>query len=590
MTRRGQIARLILVGILFLALFARLGWKIWDLHLGPNVRLREKVTGMRHVEQRLGIGRGRIFDRNGHLLAMDLTVNDVCLDPEAIVEAGYAEFMSAHIARTLDLDREQVLSRIRRPNRRFEYIRRGVPDDEVAPLKALKFPRHLLWFSPVSQRHYPLESRLCHVIGFTNQKGDGNLGVEQTQNRYLRGREGVRISQRDGRGREMRTRRSLEIEAREGADVILTVDIRLQEMVETSLDEALAEHHAIAAWAVVQKVRTGEILAMASRPAFDLNAYRDSSEEARRNRNLATIYEPGSTFKVPVLAACYNEGLVKSSEVIDCENGRWFHRGKVLRDYSPHGLMTVPEVIKKSSNIGTAKIGLRMKPEVMERYLRAFGFGRGTGLNLPGEQAGILRSCASWSGLSQSRISIGHEISATALQVLNAMCAVANGGRLMKTSVVQRIVDARGGRLYEFEPEVVSQPIREETAQWIMPLLARVTEPGGTGARAALEGYTVAGKTGTAQKAIGGGYSETLNFASFVGVLPAQDPQIGIIVVVDEPKPLRTGGAVAAPVFKKIAERAVRVLDIPAGPVPPDPHSGPAEFQEEAVYDLGAPL
>lgn len=590
MTERGQIGRLVLVGILFLAVFVGLGTQIRDLHLSPNERLRIKVTNMRHVEQPLRIGRGRIFDRNGHLLAMDLTVNDVCIDPKTVLKAGYGDFMAAHVARTLNLDREEVLNRINRPGRRRECLRRGVPDDEVAPLKALKFPPRMLWFEPVSQRHYPLESRLCHVIGFTNQEGAGSLGVEQDQNRFLRGRQGMRESQRDGKGREMPTRRSLEIEAREGADVILTVDIRLQEMVETSLEEALAEHQAIAVWAVVQKVKTGEILAMASRPAFDLNAYRDSTEEARRNRNLGTLYEPGSTFKVPVLAACYNEGLVKSPEVIDCENGRWFYRGKVLRDYSPHGLMSVPEVIKKSSNIGTAKIALRMKPDVLEGYLRAFGFGRGTGINLPGEQAGILRSCASWSGLSQSRIAIGHEISATALQVLNAMCAVANGGRLMKPSIVQRVVDAQGGRLYEFEPEVVSRPIREETAQWIMPLLARVTEPGGTGARAALEGYTVAGKTGTAQKSIAGGYSETLNFASFVGVLPAQDPQIGIIVVIDEPKPLRTGGAVAAPVFKKIAERAVRVLDIPAGPVPSVPAPELPEFQEEAIYDLGAPL
>jgi cell division protein FtsI (penicillin-binding protein 3) len=593
MTDRGQIGRLLLIGLVFVAVFVALGSKISTLHLGANERLRERVVAVRHVEQPLRVGRGRIFDRNGQILAMDLTVNDICVDPASLAREGYMEFAVQHLSRTLHMDRAAVQDRVDRPARRFEYVRRGVPDDEAAELKALKLPSRMVWFEPVSQRHYPLGIRLCHVIGFTNLEGAGNLGVEQVQNRFLRGRPGVRISQRDGRGREMRTRRSLEIEAREGADVVLTVDSRLQEMVETSLDEALVEHQAIAVWAVVQKVQTGEILAMASRPAFDLNAYRDSSGEARRNRCLATIYEPGSTFKVPVLAACYNEGLVKTEEVIDCENGAWFHRGRLLRDYSPHGLMTVPEVIKKSSNIGAAKIGLRMNPAVMERYLRAFGFGRATGIDLPGEQAGILRSCAGWSGLSQSRISIGHEISATALQVLNAVCAVANRGRLMKPAIVRQIVDANGGRLYEFKPEVVSQPIREETAQWILPLLARVTEPGGTGARAALEGYTVAGKTGTAQKSIAGGYSDRLNFASFVGVLPAQDPQIGIIVVVDEPKPLRTGGAVAAPVFRKIAERAVRVLDIPAGPTPVTPEipATPAGFdEEEAGYDSGSPL
>ena len=584
--------RLGVVGFFVILAFIGLGIRLSRLHLGSNEIYHERVNAVRHVEQPLRVGRGRILDRNGQILAMDLTVNDVCVDPATILREGYLNFIVSHLARSLQMDPAIVMQRVNRPARRFECVRRGVPDDEVAPLKALKLPSRMVWFAPISKRHYPLGPRLCHAVGFTNTEGVGSMGVEQVLNRYLRGRPGVRVSQQDGRGRELRGKRSLEIEGREGADVYLTVDSRLQEMVETALEEALVEHSAIAAWAVVQKVQTGEILAIASRPAFDLNAYRDSTEEARRNRCLATLFEPGSTFKVAVLASAFNEGLVKTDEVIDCENGLWMYRGKPLRDYSRHGLMNVPEVIKKSSNIGTAKIALRMDPARMEAYLRAFGFGRATGINLPGEQSGIFRSHASWSGLSQSRIAIGHEISTTALQILNAVCAVANKGCLMKPSIIRRVVDANGGRLYEFQPEIVARPIREDTARLMMTLLARVTEPGGTGARAALAGYAVAGKTGTAQKPISGGYSDTLNFASFVGVLPAQDPQIGIIVVVDEPKPLRTGGAVAAPVFRKIAERAVRVLDIPAGLMPAATEfpSIPERLDEEDFYDSGTPM
>ncbi|MDZ4197679.1 MAG: penicillin-binding transpeptidase domain-containing protein, partial [Kiritimatiellia bacterium] len=247
-------------------------------------------------------------------------------------------------------------------------------------------------------------------------------------------------------------------------------------------------------------------------------------------------------------------------------------RGRPLRDFSPHGRIPVRDVVRKSSNIGTAKLALRMSEARMEAYLRDFGFGRPTGIDLPREQVGIFRRHGVWDGLSQSRIAIGHAIGVTSLQVLNSVCAVANDGILMKPTVVSRIVDARGGRLAEFQPTILARPIREDTARLVLSLMADVTESGGTGTRAALPGYTIAGKTGTAEKPLpGGGYSTSLNIASFVGVLPASRPEIGIIVVIDEPKTQQTGGAVAAPVFRQIAENAVRVLNIP--PDRPTPES-----------------
>ncbi|MDZ4197740.1 MAG: hypothetical protein U1E27_00480, partial [Kiritimatiellia bacterium] len=269
-------------GALLAMAFVGLGIRLALLHLGPNERLRNRVSATRRVEQELQVGRGRIFDCNGQVLAMDLTVNDVCVDPSAILKEGYQHFIARQLSRLLSLEPAVVLQRIDRPGRQFEYIRRGVPDDEIRPVQALRIPSRMVWFEPISQRHYPQGALGCHVIGFTNLEGLGSAGVEQVHHDYLRGMPGLRISEQDGRGRERLDRRSLEVQGRQGADVHLTIDSRLQEMVEAELDRAMASTRAAAAWAIVQRVATGEILAMVSRPAYDLNAFRSSTEESRR--------------------------------------------------------------------------------------------------------------------------------------------------------------------------------------------------------------------------------------------------------------------------------------------------------------------
>lgn len=252
--------------------------------------------------------------------------------------------------------------------------------------------------------------------------------------------------------------------------------------------------------------------------------------------------------------------------MIDCERGRWMFRGRPLHDYSPHGVLSVADVLQKSSNIGSAKIAMMMPESQLEAYLRNFGIGRATGIDLPGEEEGILAPRSRWSAISVSRIAMGHEVAVTSLQLLNAVNAIANDGFLMEPYVIKRVTDSEGQILREGEPRIIGQPIRQDTARLMARLMARVTDEGGTGRNARMEGFRVAGKTGTAQKPIPGGYSDRLNIASFVGFLPAENPQISMVVVVDEPLPLRTGGAVAAPIFKRIADSAVRYLDIPATP------------------------
>ncbi|MFH0953050.1 MAG: penicillin-binding protein 2 [Verrucomicrobiota bacterium] len=561
MTDRGYTWRMVLAVVVLLAGWGGLAARLAVLHLGPNEGLRARVDQIRKVEEEILVGRGRILDSHGNILALDLAVKNVVADPKTILERGHLRFVAAQLSRLLQLDPAMVFARLNRPGRQFEYIKKLVPDDTVQQIRRLQLTG--VFFEDVSARYYPQGPMLCHVVGFANLEGVGSAGVEQRMDSYLRGRTGLRISEKDGRRIEVYSRRRLDIAPQEGADVYLTVDQNLQYMVEKALDAAVEEHRAKGAWAIIERVRTGEILALACRPAYDPNNFRVAPEDCMLNRAIGYVYEPGSTFKAAVITAALNEGVVSPDDVFDCENGMWFYQGRGLRDFHPYGRLTVADIIKKSSNIGAAKVGLKLGERNLENYLRAFGFGKSTGLDLPGEEAGILRDRTKWSSLTISRIPMGHEVGVTSLQMLNLLCCIGNNGFLMRPSIVQRIVDKQGRTIMEFQPEVVSKPIREDTARLMQKLLARVTEEGGTGTRARVEGYSVAGKTGTAQKAIPGGYSDMDNVASFVGFLPAENPEIGIIVVVDEPQPLHTGGVVAAPVFQEIAAQAARYLDIP---------------------------
>lgn len=563
MTEQQHRLRIALIMLGLFALWSGLAYRLVKLHLGSNEELRKRVARIRTVEKKILVGRGRILDANGSVLALDLPAYHVCVDPQRIMEKGHAYFVGFHLGRLLELPPAMIFDRLGRPGRRFEYIKQFVPDDTARLLHRMQLTG--VFFEDATQRHYPKNALMCHVLGFSNVEGIGSAGVELRMDSLLKGREGLRITERDGLKREVYMRRSLEIAPQEGADVYLTLDQNIQYRVECVLDAVIENFQARGAWAIVQRVRTGEILAMASRPAFDLNQYRDATEEQLLNRCIGYTYEPGSTFKIAVIAAALNEGTVTPETVFDCENGRWFYKGKILRDFHPYGKLTVADILKKSSNIGAAKIAMTLGEQRLEHYLREFGVASKTGIDLPGEESGVLRPSRQWTSLSITRIPMGHEVTVTALQMLNIACAIANDGFRMRPSVVQKVVDARGNTVKTFAPEVMAHPIREDTARLMCRLMTRATEEGGTGTRARVSGYTVAGKTGTAQKVLPtGGYSETANVSSFVGFLPAERPEIGIIVVVDEPRSAqRTGGYVAAPAFSEIASQVVRYLAIP---------------------------
>ena len=566
MPERGVMGRVWFSAALLFAAMTGLGFRLAFLHLGPHAETRREVEEDRAWREELPVSRGSILDgsRDRNILALDLAVKHVCADPVVVMDATNLVAASSALAERLDAETDALAVRLKRPGSRYVRLKRYVHDDVAKSVRELDLPG--VFFEDAKLRYYPQGSFMCHVLGFVNHEGAAGAGVELSMDQYLKGCPGLLVSQKNALRQEMYGRRDRHIPSVAGADVVLTLDRTVQYCVERALDDVLVEHHAQGAWAIVQEVRTGRILAMASRPAFDLNAFYEGDKNQWLNRSIGYVYEPGSTLKAVTMSAALNEATVNRDTRFDCEQGSWWYAGKVLRDYHPAGVMNVADGIKKSSNILTAKVALTLGDRRLYRYMRGFGLGDKLGIDLPGEETGLLHPISRWSKLSIARVSIGQGVAVTALQMLGVFNTIANDGRLMRPYVVERVTGPDGTTLITGAPSVVSRPIRPETAALMRTLLARVTEDGGTGTRARVPGYTVAGKTGTAQKPEAGGYSSTRYVASFVGFLPAEAPEIGIVVVVDEPQPIHTGGRVAGPVFARIASQTVRYLDVsPAG-------------------------
>lgn len=456
-------------------------------------------------------------------------------------------------------------------------------DEKALPRKERAFYRELrakaINSDPVDDqiRIYPNQSLAAHVLGFmgpvtrTNSAtGEavtqtiGLDGMERTLNEHLSGTRGWRETEVGGNRAELVMNRQQEVEAQNGLNAVLTLDAAMQHILETELGEIMAKFNPVSASAIVLRPRTGEILAMGSRPTYDPNQPGKSPIVALKNRMIVDSYEPGSTFKIVSIGAALNEGLTTLGERVDCERGTWNYKGRPLRDHDPLGVLSVEEVMMKSSNIGSAKIGLRLGDEGLFRYLTAFGFGERTGVMLPGESRGQLIPLKKWDGITGSRVSIGHSAAATPLQMALAMAAIANGGKLMRPLLVDRLEDADGKVVLKNHPQIVRQVFKPEVSKQVVETLKRVVSTDGTAAGARLGYYTAAGKTGTAQKLVNGEYSHSKYFSSFIGFFPADNPELLIYVAVDEPEKSKGfyGGIVAAPAFKNIALRAANHLNI----------------------------
>jgi cell division protein FtsI/penicillin-binding protein 2 len=425
-------------------------------------------------------------------------------------------------------------------------------------------------------RVYPNQSLAAHVLGYaTAEQRDvdgtpvteivGREGTELTLNSKLSGVRGWRVTETDSKNRELVTLREQDVEPRDGFNAVLTLDPVIQHIVETALAEAMDKHSPISISGIVIRPRTGEILAMATLPTFDPNNPGNASADARRNRVITDIAEPGSTFKIVVVSGALNDGIVRLTDQFDCEHGLWSYAGKPLHDHERYGVLSVEGIITKSSNIGAGKIGVKMGETRLYDYIRSFGFGLATGLPLPGEVGGIVHPVSKWSKVSIAQIPMGQGVAVTRLQMTMAMCAIANRGLLMRPMLVARLEDGDHNVVANYSPQRVRQVISESTARLMVQALKTVVSPEGTAAKAALEHYTVAGKTGTAQKSGGpAGYLPGKYFSSFIGFFPADNPELCISVSMDEPKQTQGyyGGQIAAPVFKQIAERAANYLNI----------------------------
>jgi cell division protein FtsI (penicillin-binding protein 3) len=572
MSERRKYGRILFSCSVIMAALAGLGFRMTLLHMASDEDAIARIDRARHYEKTLLAGRGNILDRNGspNVLALNLAVKDVCVDPFEVVNLQKTREVARGLAATLGRPSNEIELLIdKRPDKRFACVQRSVMQEKADRIAQLSLRG--VFFQDAVIRYYPHRDFMCHVLGFVNYEGAGSAGVELVLDSSLKGSPGRVSAPVDAGRRELRSRRGDYTPAREGSDVQLTIDQNIQYIVEKALADIVKDCRPVGTWAIVQRVRTGEILAMASRPSFDLNNFKTAAQDSMMNRAIGFVYEPGSTFKAATVASALEAGTVTPKTVFDCENGSWTHMGRPLRDHGSYGVLTVADGLKKSSNILAAKVALTLDRARFDESLRSFGIGRVLGVGLPGEEAGILHPAAKWSGISQSRIAIGQGVSVTALQMLGVFGAIANDGFLMRPYVVSRVVAQDGTVLRRNQPEVLSRPISAKTAATMRTLLTRVTEDGGTGTKARVDGYSAAGKTGTAQKPENGGYSASRYIASFVGFVPADRPELGIIVVVDEPGGGQYyGGQVAAPAFARVAEETLRYMDIEPAGGPPD--------------------
>ncbi len=507
--------------------------------------------------------RGTFFDARGRELAVSVTVDSACLFPTRMNPDGDAEAVIRDIARVARVDPEALSERVSR-NQGFVWVRRLLEPEQAAALRELQAEG--LGFVPESKRYYPLAEVAGPVLGFVGTDHTGLAGIEAQYEAAVAGTPVRRTLIQDARAGRIHSALLSFRDAEPGSDLHLTLDSSIQYMVERELARVVEEHNAKSATAVVLQPQTGAVLAMASHPTFDPNRFGDFDRRLWRNRAVQDVYEPGSTFKLVTMAAALERNLIDPVDVLDCEMGAIELERAYIRDHKPFGLLTLREVFAFSSNVGSIKTGLLVGREGLYDQIRAFGFGATTGVDLPGEEPGLLLPVESWWRHQEAYASIGQGLSVTPLQVAAAFAAIANGGeRVTPYLVAERGVgDER--RPVRREHETGRRVASPQTVRTMIRLLESVVEEG-TGRRAAVPGYTVAGKTGTAQKAGDGGYSPDKHVASFAGFVPSRRPVLAALVMVDEPRGLYHGGDVAAPVFSAIARQALAYLG--TAPDPP---------------------
>ena len=514
--------------------------------------------------------RGVILDRTGNEFAVSLSTKSIFVQPSKLSSPDVAaNLLSRRISRPAAELRKELAS-----DKNFLWVKRQMPSSMAEEI--VREVREAVakgkggggadGIGTVEEpkRFYPNRELASSIIGFTDVDSTGIEGIELSLDKYLRGESAYLVCERDARGRIMVPADTpIEVNS-EGHSVSLTVDRNIQHVAQTELMEAVKKYKARGGMALVMQPKTGEILAMASLPTFNPNSLSAARPEARKNRVITDCLEPGSTFKVFTLASALELGAIDTRQKIFCENGTYRYAGRTIHDTHKYGWLTVPEVIKFSSNIGMIKVSEKMAPERFHDMIQAFGFGTKTGVELNGESGGLVPPRDKFSGIRRATVAFGQGIAVTPLQLASAMASVVNGGKIMKPYIVKEIADPEGRVVYRGEPKELRRTISPKTSAQMREILGKVVQEDGTGTQARIKGFHIGGKTGTAQKVEEGTgrYSPDKRIASFIGFLPLQDPELLILVVIDEPKGAVYGGVVSAPAFNQITLKTAYYLGI----------------------------
>jgi cell division protein FtsI (penicillin-binding protein 3) len=540
---------------LFLVLFIALGSRAFQLQILSSKELKALAEKQHTQTLLLQPDRGIIFDRNGEKMAATIMADSVCADPSKIDNPGEVAGLLASI---LHADRAALRKKLS-GTKNFCWVARRIAPEQATLVQELGVEGIFIVKEP--KRFYPSGELAGHLIGFVGTDANGLEGLELRYDRYLKGAPEKLLWTRDAKGKRLYPRvERPEAAPKEHYNLILTIDSRIQHLVESHLKTAVKAKGAKGGFAIVMDPRTGEILALANEMGFDPNNFSTVDPATGKNKAITDCFDPGSTFKPFLAAAALEEGVVKETDMFNCENGNYAVADRVIHEANRkrHGALSFRDVLRYSSNIGSVKIGERLGKEKFYQYIRKFGFGAKTGIDLPGEVSGLLRPVENWTRVDAATVAFGQGVSVTAIQLITALSTVANEGVMMKPFVVRGLMDRQGKLVQAYHPTVVRRVISPETAKRLTAILTDVvgTEDG-TGKHARIVNVAVAGKTGTSQKFdfAKRAYSSERVKTSFMGFFPAQNPQVAILVILDEPQRDKWGGVAAAPVFRDIGEQ-----------------------------------
>jgi cell division protein FtsI (penicillin-binding protein 3) len=547
--------RLVSVLIFFLVLFIALFSRAFQLQVLSGEKLKNLAQRQHMATLQLQPERGMIYDRNGEKLAVSVLADSVCADPTRIADPVRA---SQQIAGILNLDKQVVMKKILEP-KNFCWLARRISPDQAANVDNAEIEGIFLVKEP--KRFYPNGQLAAHLLGFAGADANGLEGLENKYDDILKGKPEKMAWARDAKGKKIFLRvANDEAKKDESVNLVLTIDSRIQYLVETHLKEAVVSKGAKGGIAIVMDPKTGEILAMANEVGFNPNNINGLTPEKWRNRAITDYFDPGSTFKPFLVAGALEEKTVRESEKFYCEDGNYAVANRVIHEANRkrHGQLSVRDILKYSSNIGAVKIAQKLGKEKFYQYIDSFGFGMKTGIDLPGESPGLVRPVKKWTKVDTATIAFGQGVSVTAIQMIAAMSAIANGGVLMKPYILRSVTDKNNIPIKMYNPTVVRKVVSVETAKRMTNMLTEVVgSADGTGKNANIVNVAVAGKTGTSQKFdfSRGVYSSEKVRTSFMGFFPADNPQVAILVILDEPQRDKWGGVAAAPVFKSIGEQ-----------------------------------